>query len=246
MSSDYPARNSRIALVGFAVALLAALMVVGAGPVHRFNLVELSFAFALLRWGAWLGLAAVVLALAAAWITRPGGPGRGFVLALAGIVLGGLAFGAPFTMLQAARKVPPIHDITTDTEDPPRFQAILPLRGTAPNSVDYKGAAVAKEQRAAYPDIEPLTLAVAPAAAFQRALNGARDLGWEIVATAPTEGRIEATDTTFWFGFKDDIVVRVTPTAVGSRIDVRSVSRVGVSDLGKNAARVRTYLRQLR
>ena len=77
-------------------------------------------------------------------------------------------------------------------------------------------------------------------------MNGARDLGWEIVAAVPNEGRIEATDTTSWFGFKDDIVVRVTPTASGSRIDVRSLSRLGKGDLGKNAARVRAYLQRIR
>jgi uncharacterized protein (DUF1499 family) len=81
--------------------------------------------------------------------------------------------------------------------------------------------------------------------AFTRALNAARDLGWQIVAAVPAEGRIEATDTTVWFGFKDDIVVRVTPTAGGSRIDVRSVSRLGQGDLGKNAARIRAYLQRL-
>ena len=98
---------------------------------------------------------------------------------------------------------------------------------------------------AAYPDVQPATL-VAPAdAAFKRALNAARDLGWQIVAAVPNEGRIEATDTTNWFGFEDDIVVRVTPTDGGSRVDVRSVSRVGKGDLGKNAARVRAYLRRL-
>jgi len=76
-------------------------------------------------------------------------------------------------------------------------------------------------------------------------LNAARDIGWQIVAAVPADGRIEATDTTTWFGFKDDIVVRVTPTAGGSRIDVRSVSRLGQGDLGKNAARIRTYLQRL-
>jgi len=76
-------------------------------------------------------------------------------------------------------------------------------------------------------------------------LTAARDIGWQIVAAVPAQGRIEATDTTLWFGFKDDIVVRVTPTAAGSRLDVRSVSRLGEGDLGKNAARIRAYVRRL-
>jgi uncharacterized protein (DUF1499 family) len=236
---------SRTVLVGFTAALLAALMVGAAGPVYRMRFAELSVAFTLLTWGAWLGLGAVLVAIAGAWITRPGARSRGFMLALAGVVFGGVAFGVPFAMLQNAKTVPPIHDITTDTKSPPRFVAIAPLRSGAPNSVQYEGETVAKQQLAAYPEIQPVTLAAPPEAAFQRALNAARDLGWEIVAAVPNEGRIEATDTTTWFGFKDDIVVRVAPAVAGSRVDVRSLSRVGQSDLGKNAARVRAYLQRL-
>jgi uncharacterized protein (DUF1499 family) len=120
--------------------------------------------------------------------------------------------------------------------------AILPLRAGAPNPAEYGGAEVAAQQRAGYPDIGPLILQTLPQQAFDRALAAARDMGWEIVATDPTSGRIEATATTFWFGFKDDVVVRVTPVGDGSRIDVRSVSRVGRSDVGSNAERIKAYL----
>jgi len=148
-------------------------------------------------------------------------------------------------MLQSAKASPPIHDITTDTENPPRFVAMVPLRQGSPNAVEYQGQAIAQQQRMAYPDIQPATIAELPDAAFKRALSAARDLGWQIVAAVPAEGRIEATDTTLWFGFKDDLVVRVTPNTGGSRIDVRSVSRLGQGDLGKNAARIRAYLQRL-
>ena len=84
-----------------------------------------------------------------------------------------------------------------------------------------------------------------PADAFKRALQAARDMGWEIVAADAAAGRIEATDTTFWFGFKDDVVIRVEADGAGSRVDLRSVSRVGVGDVGANAARIRAYLRTL-
>ena len=77
------------------------------------------------------------------------------------------------------------------------------------------------------------------------ALEAARASGWEIVAAVPQERRIEAVATTFWFGFKDDIVVRIRPAPGGSRIDVRSVSRVGRSDLGTNAKRIRAFLGRL-
>jgi uncharacterized protein (DUF1499 family) len=138
-----------------------------------------------------------------------------------------------------------IHDITTDTETPPVFVAILPLRAGAPNTAEYGGPEIAAQQRAGYPDLGPLTLPVPTAQAFTRALTVAREMGWEIVASEANEGRIEATATTFWFGFKDDVVIRVTPSGSGSRIDVRSVSRVGRSDVGTNAKRITDYLSRL-
>jgi len=238
-------RPSPAAIIGFVVAVIALLMVGGAGPAYRLDLVDLGHAFAVLRWGAWTGLGAVFIALIGAWMTRPGTGRRGFALTLAGIVMGAVAFGVPFTMLQSAKRLPPIHDITTDTANPPQFVAIIPLRKGSPNPVEYPGGSISQQQRTAYPDIQPATIAGPPDVAFKRALNAAHDLGWQIVAATPDERRIEATDTTIWFGFKDDIVVRVTPTGAGSRIDVRSVSRLGKGDLGKNAARIRDYLQRL-
>ena len=245
MSSSRAEKPSVTAVVCFFAAVLAVLMVGGAGPAYRLGLAGLTGAFALMRWGAWMGLGALVLALVGAWVTRPGTGRRGFALALAGAVAGAVAFGVPYAMLQSAKALPPIHDITTDTENPPRFVAMIPLRQGSPNSTEYEGEAIARQQRTAYPDIRPATLAEPPDAAFKRALSAARDLGWQIVAAVPGQGRIEASDTTTWFGFKDDIVIRVNPAAGGSRIDVRSVSRLGQGDLGKNAARIRAYLRRL-
>jgi uncharacterized protein (DUF1499 family) len=245
MSSGLAEKLSVVAVVGFIAAVFALLMVGGAGPAYRLGLVDLTGAFVLMRWGAWMGLAALLVALIGAWITRPGARRRGFGLTLTGAVAGAAAFGVPFAMLESAKASPPIHDITTDTENPPRFVAIIALRQGSPNSAEYQGEAVARQQRAAYPDIRPVTLAEPPDAAFKRALTAAREIGWQIVAAVPAQGRIEATDTTAWFGFKDDVVIRITPTAGGSRIDARSVSRLGEGDLGKNAARIRGYLRRV-
>ena len=143
---------------------------------------------------------------------------------------------------------PPIHDITTDTANPPSFVAILPLRAGAANPPEYGGREVADQQRRAYPDIAPLVLHVSATEAFDRVNAVVRDLGWELVASDRASGRIEATDTTLWFGFKDDVVVRITEdsSAQDSRIDVRSKSRVGVGDVGTNARRVRELLARLR
>jgi len=235
-----------MAMTALGAAIVATLMVACAGPVYRVKWVSLDGAFELIRWGAWLGLAALVIAIIGAWRSQQRRSRRGAMLAIVAAVLGALAFGIPFAMLQGAKRAPPIHDITTDTADPPRFVAVVPLRSGAPNSTDYAGESVASQQRAAYPDIQPITIALPPERAFERALDMARELGWHIDAAVPGEGRIEATDSTTWFGFKDDIVVRIRAADNGSRIDVRSVSRLGTSDLGKNARRVRAYLRDLK
>ncbi len=246
MSSATAGRVALVVVVAAVAALAAALMVVGAGPAYRLQMLELRGAFTLVRWGAWTGLAAAVVALAGAWLTRPGTQRRGFALAVAGVAVGAATFAVPFVLYQGGRAAPPIHDITTDTDRPLPFVAMVPLRSNAPNGVDYGGEAVAQQQRAVFPDIAPVVVAEPPAKAYERALAAAREQGWVIVAAVPQDGRIEATDTTAWFGFKDDIVVRITPEGAGSRIDVRSVSRLGKSDLGKNAKRVRAYLARLR
>lgn len=138
---------------------------------------------------------------------------------------------------------PPIHDISTDPADPPAFVAARQLRSAGDNSLDYGGARVAGLQRRAYPDIRPLASPLPPARALEAAERTARELGWRITAADPAAGRLEATDTTKVFGFTDDIVLRVRPEDGGSRIDLRSASRVGVGDLGANAARLRRFAR---
>jgi uncharacterized protein (DUF1499 family) len=239
-------KYSTLAILTLVAAVIAAVMVAGAGPAYRFRLLGLGAAFSLIEWGAWLGLGALVLAAILASYERRTSPRRWPAIALIAAVAGALAFAIPYAMLQSGKRAPAIHDITTDTANPPRFVAIVPLRAGAPNSVDYAGEATASRQRAAYPDIQPVTLGVPPEQAFRHALDVARVMGWQIDATVPAEGRIEATDTTRWFGFKDDIVIRVSAVPAGSRVDVRSESRLGGSDLGKNARRVRAYLRKLR
>ena len=130
-------------------------------------------------------------------------------------------------MILSARGAPPIHEITTDLQDPPPFVAVLSLRASAINPPEYGGAEVAAQQRRAYPDIQPLMLRLNASQAFQRALAVVHELGWEVVGSDAASGRIEAVDTTFWFGFKDDVVIRIREAGEGARVDVRSKSRVG-------------------
>jgi uncharacterized protein (DUF1499 family) len=233
------------ASVGLALALLAGLALLLAGPGHRFGWWSLGTGFGMLRFAAYGGIAAAAVSAAALILAPLRGQRRGMFRALAGLVIGLIAVGVPAYYLHTARSVPPIHDISTDTEDPPAFETILPLRAQAPNPASYGGPAVAEQQRAAYPDIAPADYGIGTEAAFEAALAAARELGWTVVAMDEATGRIEAIDRTFWFGFVDDVVVRVRPTDAGSRIDMRSVARVGVSDVGKNAARVRAYLAEL-
>ncbi|MEO6055610.1 MAG: DUF1499 domain-containing protein [Gemmatimonadales bacterium] len=226
------------------LAILAALLVALAGPGTRLGLWSFGTGFDLLRWGAYLGLAAAAAALVQVAVPRWRAPSPWPLVVALG--LGLLAAGVPWLWRQRAGDVPPIHDITTDTEHPPAFVAVLPLRADAPNPATYGGPETAAAQRQAYPDIRPHLLAgTAPGAAFARALVAARAEGWAIVAADSADGRIEATATTGWFGFRDDVVVRVGPADSGSVIDVRSVSRVGQSDVGANAARIRAYLARL-
>ena len=225
------------------LGVIAALLLLAAGPGTRFELWDYRTGFQLMRWAAFAGLAAA--GLASALLLLPRTRRSGIALLLVALALGAGAAFVPWYALQQARALPPIHDITTDTERPPQFAAILPLRAGAPNPAVYGGADVARAQIGAYPDLRPHRMGAAPTDAFKRAQQAARDMGWEVVAADAAAGRIEATDTTFWFGFKDDVVIRVEADGTGSRIDVRSVSRVGVGDVGANAKRVRAYLREL-
>lgn len=236
---------SRFAIIMAGVAVLLVLVMALAGFGSQWNWWHFSTGFRMLRWAAYAGIAAFALSLIAIYRTRPSAPRRGMPIATFAAVLSLLVFLLPFSFQQQGKSVPPIHDITTDTENPPQFVELAEIRADAPNSVDYGGDEVAAMQSEAYPEIQPERIQMAPAQAFETALEAARDMGWEIVAADSADGRIEATDQVAWFGFKDDVVVRLTPEDGVTRVDVRSKSRVGLGDLGVNARRVQSYLRRL-
>jgi len=156
------------------------------------------------------------------------------------VLVAGATVGMVGVQIAPAASYPRIHNITTDVDDPPQFDKVVALRaGSNPHTYDQ---ALAEIQRAAYPDIEPLVLDSGPTEVFERALGVVHDLGLDLVDANPGAGTIEATDTSFWFGFKDDVVIRVRAADGGTVVDVRSVSRVGQSDLGANAARIADIL----
>jgi len=139
--------------------------------------------------------------------------------------------------------IPPIHDITTDTINPPEFVAAVAARGSDSNPLDIKPDTIA-QQKTAYPDMSPVIVDITSADAFTQSLAAAEALGWEVIAQDAQAGTLEAVDTTAIMGFKDDIAIRISREGDSSIINLRSVSRVGVSDLGANAKRIRAFKSQ--
>lgn len=211
-----------------------------AGPLYRLEILELSTAFLFMRWAAYFGIAAIVLVIIALIILRPTANKHRIVLALS-LIFGFVAFYLPYEQMQTAQSVPRIHDISTDTINPPEFVAVAPLRADARNPVEYAGPETAAQQLAAYPDIQTLRFSHSPQTVFQAALTVVNRSGWELVAAEANEGRIEATATTTWFGFKDDVVIRIHSEGSETLLDIRSKSRIGLSDVGANAARIRSF-----
>jgi uncharacterized protein (DUF1499 family) len=162
--------------------------------------------------------------------------------------------------ISSARAVPPIHDISTDTSKPLLFsQKVMAERGAGSNKVlppneatvpfnrerlnDWSGRSLVEIQADAYPTIKPLMIeGQAPTAVYAKAISAAKTQGFKIVSEDAVTMRIEGYAQSFWFGFKDDVVIAITPVANGAQVDMRSVSRVGISDLGANAKRIETFL----
>jgi uncharacterized protein (DUF1499 family) len=224
---------------GLALVLLSA-----PGLLYRIGLLSIPSAFGVVRWGVYLGLAAVALSVFTAIRAYRQGERVKAGVAGACVLLLLVAVSIPLRWLAAARSAPAIHDVTTDLENPPRFVAVIPLRADAPNSLE-RSPRLAEQQRAAYPDLAPITLQDAQGDTFDRALAAAQEMGWVIVTADKSAGLIEATDVSRWFGFEEDVVVRLTPWGSGTRVDVRSASRVGANDMGTNARRIRAYLAML-
>ncbi len=252
LGSRFPEKMTRLA---FFAGILAIILLVIVGPAYRLGVLPLRAALL----GAASGFLLFVVTFIVGAIGLLAGGRRAFDRSRAAIPV--IALSLVLTIvaglwISRGRGSPPIHDVTTDLKDPPAFKDIVPLRAAAGavNPVEYARSQsihgklfnVSDAQRSAYPDIQPLALAQPAAQALQMARQVARDMGWDIVAVVPSEGRIEATDTTWYFGFKDDVVIRVRPGSSGSRVDVRSESRVGLGDAGTNARRVRAYLAKLR
>lgn len=246
-------------------AIAAPLWFAAAGLGSRFGLWDWRFGLGtmtreigpnLLFAAVGLGVLALILLVVTAILARGQRAGVGaWIAAIAAIAVGAGGLYQANEVRSTAARLPLIHDITTDTANPPQFTAtLITRRGPDANSVDYasktdprSGRPLPEVQAEAYPDIQPLSVQAAPLDAYNAALAAARGMGWTVSTESEAELMFEATATTFWYGFRDDIVVRVTPlTDGGAVIDARSVSRVGASDLGANAARLRAFSQRLR
>ena len=237
-------RWTKFAWLAVALAAACALAELLAGPGYRFEIWGLGTGIQAIRWAATVAAVILFLALVGTLMARHRGMKHASNLFIVAVAISLLTSVPPTMLWYRGKNLPHIHDVSTDIENPPRYVSVLPLRKGARNSTEYT-AAVAAQQRLGYPDIAPVMLELPASQAFQRAERVARSMGWDIVATEPGELRIEATATSFLFGFKDDIVIRVQSAGNGSRVDMRSLSRVGGSDFGVNASRVRSFTKKL-
>jgi uncharacterized protein (DUF1499 family) len=238
--SRLAAWSGRLVLFALAVAVLSVIIL-------RSGLLEIVPALATFAAALVFAALAVLLALASfVVIWRQGMAGLGY--AVLALFLGLLLLAYPGYLGYRATKLPAIFDITTDPLNPPRFDVLARLRPRG--RTNYHGAATAELQRAAYPDIVPLQLAVPPKVAYDVALVLATKRKWLLVDTRPPaagrrDGVIEAVARTPIMGFRDDVVIRVSPLGQGSRVDLRSASRYGLHDFGANAARLRSLLEDI-
>jgi uncharacterized protein (DUF1499 family) len=228
------------------MACLAGLLLLAAPLGAAVGAWDFRLGFQLMRWAVYAGALAFVLAAAGTVVGFARSSRSTLTLSAAALAIALVTLGIPLREYRTARRVPPINDITTRPESAPDFVAAGRGSENGAAGVPYPGGDFAEAQREAYPDIRTLRFGQPSAEVFRAALAVARGMpGWEIVLADSSAGRIEATATTRWFRFQDDVVVRVEPAGSGSEVDLRSRSRVGQSDVGANAARIREFVRRL-
>lgn len=226
---------------GTTIAVIGALAVILSGYGYQWGWWHFSFGFSMIPYGTAGAVVGGILALIG-FLKLKDRTGKMKIAGITSIIIVVAALGnIGYWYMEVQKGYPPIHDITTDIENPPEFVAIAPLRAEAPNPVGYAGAETAEAQKNYYGDLQPIITAYDYDEAYDRALKTARNMGWSLVAENKEEGRIEAYEKLAWYGFIDDVVIRVDTTETGSQIDIRSKSRIGRGDLGVNAKRIKAY-----
>lgn len=244
MAARRRAWGSWLAMLGLGLALICVLAAIVSGLGYRAGLWHFRTGFLILRVAVFAALTAGAISVLSLFLARRA---RGTVVAATLGILIALGFAyVPWQWKRTLDGLPYIHDITTDTDNPPLFVDAERLRKEGDHPVAYDGSEVAAEQKKAYPDIGPLIVPMPRDKVFDAAHEVLADLGLKLSGEDRAQGRIEASSTSFWYGFVDDVVIRITEAAQGTRVDVRSKSRVGRSDLGQNAKRVRAILAGLK
>jgi len=228
-----------LSLVGLVVAIGSALTALGAGLGYRFGWWHFRAGIATLPYVFWVAAGTAAVCAVAVVLAAVRANARAIVMGLAGLAIAGVTAWVPYDLRMTANAVPPIHDITTDLADPPQFVRVATLRKPDDHPVAYDGPGVGEQQRKAYPDLVPLVLQAPRDKVFAVAQGALASMGLELVEADAAQGRIEATATSLLFGFKDDVVVRIVEHPNGTKVDVRSKSRVGRNDFGANAKRIR-------
>lgn len=227
------------------LSLLGGVGLLLSRPGTRWEWWHFSTGFSIMRWSVYGAGLAILCVFVGIWQSWDDGSSVNLVTGTVVVLCSLTLISIPLNWYLTARSVPPIHDISTDLENPPTFDAIVPIRKESQNPIEYAGESVAKQQREAYPGVQPLRINQPPRRVFETVRNLALDMGWTIHQSNLDRGRLEATDRTDWFGFRDDIVVRVSSDNSETIVDVRSQSRVGKSDVGTNARRINRFLRRL-
>ena len=228
----------------FYLSMTATIIFIASGYGYQWEIWSLGLAFMLLTYSAYAATGLAVIGLISVWFLRKG-RAKAIILLILSVLLTGAVTGTAFDWKQRAKSVPPIHDITTDIENPPAFSAVVRLRADAPNPPEYAGPETAEAQREAYPEIQPLIVSNNLQEVMDAAVMLITDREWKLVAINRDQGRIEATETLAWFGFKDDVILRFTEMTDGTRVDMRSKSRIGRGDVGVNAQRIEDFLDDL-
>lgn len=234
MNQSRPGRRRARFSLGLGIFALLAPIIGGLGT--RAGIWSYGIGVLLTPVGLLMGITGLLLGLIT--FLRQRKTGERLMLAAYGSGISMLATLNLGAIMFAVLTTPPIHNISTDIEDPPRFTAAVSLRGEDANPLDYDSEVIGPIQREAYPELGPVVMALTRDQMYEQVRQALIDMGLELVREDPGQGEIEAVASTFWFDFKDDLIVRLREVDGGTRMDIRSVSRVGIVDLGANAERI--------
>lgn len=235
-----------IAKIFFYLSLIATLVFIFSGYGYQWDIWSMGMGFTLLRYGAYAAIGLVITQVIALFIVKDAGA-KAISFLIIGILLTGAVSGTALYWQNKAQGVPPIHDITTNLNNPPEFVAMVRLREDSPNPPEYAGEETAAAQEEAYPHIQPLIVTTGKQEVIDEIVMLIVSRNWDMVSINREDGRVEATEKLPWFGFKDDVVLRVTEIEEGTqtRVDMRSKSRIGRSDIGVNADRIEAFMNDL-